>query len=247
MKKYIHTNSFILHVIAMTSMLIDHTWKVMILDSNWMICAGRIAFPVFAFLIVEGYFHTKDLRAYLKRLFQFALISEIPYNLMAGAFIDPFHQNVIWTFLISLMIISVIEKTKEKNNHTLTILVSVLLTVSGYFAGLFSMVDYGQFGVLTVLAFYFFRGNQWYFKVLQTIGIVSIHGFMIHGLGFDLSLFGREIFIGAQTFAILALIPIFLYNGEQGLYNKKIQKIYYWFYPVHMLILTILSAIFYHS
>ena len=115
-KKQFGISSFVLHVIAMAAMLCDHLWGTSFVNSDLFGYVGRIAFPIFAFLIVEGYFYTKNLKKYLLRLLIFALISEIPFNLMmAHDFIYPFHHNVLWTFLLSLIVIVFMEKTKHKH------------------------------------------------------------------------------------------------------------------------------------
>ena len=88
-------SSFALHIIAMIFMLCDHMWAT-ILDYEWLTCIGRIAFPIFAFLITEGYIHTSNINKYIKRMVIFAIITEIPFNLMVSASpIYPFHQNVL--------------------------------------------------------------------------------------------------------------------------------------------------------
>ena len=108
-------SSSTLKIIAMLSMLIDHTWIALISGNTWMNCLGRLAFPIFAFELVEGYFHTHDVKAYAKRLFLFALISEIPFDLVAGGTVFyPFHQNVMFTLLLGLVAISAIDQAQTE-------------------------------------------------------------------------------------------------------------------------------------
>ena len=109
--KYLRLNAFWLHILAMLFMLSDHLWATVVPGREWMTCVGRLAFPIFAFMIAEGVYHTKDLKKYAKRLFLFALLSEIPFNYMYdGGPIYPFHQNVLWTFLLAIGCIAFIER-----------------------------------------------------------------------------------------------------------------------------------------
>ena len=99
-----------LHIIAMALMLMDHLWATIFPDQEWLTCAGRLAFPIFAFMAVEGYFHTHSFQKYALRLLLFAVLSEVPFDLMyGGTWFYPVHQNVIWTLLMGLLGIRLIE------------------------------------------------------------------------------------------------------------------------------------------
>lgn len=106
-------SSAALHILAMGCMLCDHL-GVFFPRSVWLPCVGRLAFPIFAFLAAEGARRTHDRRRYMKRLLLLALLSEIPFNLQyERSVFYPFHQNVIWTFLIALLVICLIERAKR--------------------------------------------------------------------------------------------------------------------------------------
>lgn len=238
------TTSMFLHIAAMLLMLCDHLWATVIPGNNWLTCIGRIAFPIFAFLTVEGYFHTKNFKKYILRLLIFALLSEVPFDLVAGSTpFYPFHQNVLWSFLISLGLIHLNERARHTGKRSLRLLTAVLTMLFGCVAGLITMVDYYHAGVLTVLAFYFFRGRKWWNHLLQLLSLAYINLELLGGLGYELSLFGQNFFFPQQSFALLALIPIWLYRGRQGPHSKSLQFLYYAFYPLHLLILGLLRLL----
>lgn len=246
MRKSFHleTTSMSLHIAAMLLMLCDHLWATVVPGNNWLTCIGRIAFPIFAFLIVEGYFHTKNFKKYILRLLIFALLSEIPFDLVVGgALFYPFHQNVLWSFLISLGLIHLNERARHTGKWSLRVLTAVLTVLPGCVVGLLTMVDYYHAGILTVLAFYFFRGRNWWNFPLQLLSLAYINLELLGGLGYELSLFGQNFFFPQQGFALLALIPIWLYRGQQGPHNKPLQFLYYAFYPLHLLILGLLRLL----
>ena len=241
-KRTLETTAFSLHLMAMAFMLCDHLWATLIPGQDWMTCVGRIAFPIFAFMIVEGYFHTHDLKKYVLRLLLFALISEIPFNLMVGSsMVYPYHQNVLWTFLLGIFMIWLIERARATGKGWLLGLTVVLTGLLGAILGLLLMVDYFSVGVLTILVFYLFRGDRWYHKLFQFIMLYYLNVELMGGLGYEVTLFGHELFIQQQAFALLALLPIWMYRGRQGYHSRAYQIGCYAFYPVHLLILGLLQ------
>lgn len=227
-----------LHILAMGLMLCDHLWAMIFPAQEWLTCAGRAAFPLFAFLVVEGYFHTQDLRRYLLRLLFWAVLSEIPFNLMyGGSVFYPYHQNVLWTFLISLLLIVLTERCRTRWNPLIAAVLSVLIAVAGFILGFAAMVDYYGIGVLTVLMFYFFRGQDWKKRLLQLFCLYLLNVEMLGGYYYEILLFGHRVEFVQQGFALLALIPIWLYQGRQGFRSRPFQLFCYAFYPTHMLLL----------
>ena len=210
-----------LRILALTLMLLDHLWATVVPGNIWMNCVGRMAFPIFAFQAAEGYHYTHDFKGYCKRLGLFALVSEIPFNLMIiGAPIFPFHQNVMLTLLLGLLACRAWDRRKWWYLPLI------------WLAGILTFPDYGALGVATVLMFHLFRDQ----KLLQLPMLIAINWF-----GFE----GQQLLIGSfeipiQAFAILAIIPIWLYNGEKGRGGKWLQYGSYVFYPLHMLILGLL-------
>lgn len=224
-------------------MLCDHLWATVVPGNDWLTCIGRLAFPIFAFLIVEGYFHTGNLKRYMLRLLAFALVSEIPFNLMVGSrLVYPIHQNVLWTFLMGLLLIRWNEGAKAAPVWR-RILRGVSSVCVGMVAGMLTMVDYFGPGVLTVLVFYFFRQRKWWCLVGQIAALYYINVEMLGGLFYEVVLAGQRFHIVQQGLALLALIPIRLYRGRQGHHSKAFRYFCYGFYPVHMLILAMIRML----
>ena len=229
---------------AMLFMLCDHLWGTIVPGNDWLTCIGRVCFPIYAFLLVEGYFHTSNLKKYVKRLLLFAVISEIPFNLaMASSVVYPFHQNVLWSFLIALGLIHCNEKAKASEKRRIRIAVGTFTILAGYLLGLITMVDYYHAGILMVLTFYFFHHRNWWDYVGQLLCLGYINLELLGGFGYEVVLFGETVFLTRQGLALLALIPIWLYKGKQGYHSKWWKYFCYAFYPVHLLILGLLKFV----
>lgn len=105
------------------------------------------------------------------------------------------------------------------------------------------MVDFYHAGILTVLVFYFFRQKQWWSYIGQFCFLWYINTEMLGGLVYDIHLLGQTFSLHRQAFALLALIPIWLYHGKPGYKSRSLQYVYYLFYPLHMLILGIIKML----
>ena len=104
-----------LKLLAMALMLCDHLWASVASDQAWLTHIGRIAFPIFAFQIAEGFARTHDRKRYLLRMLAFAAISEVPFDLFYGGTVFyPFHQNVMLTFVLAILLLLGVEKFRAK-------------------------------------------------------------------------------------------------------------------------------------
>lgn len=207
----------VLKWIAVLTMVIDHVGAILFPDQIWMRVIGRVAFPVYAYCLAEGFRYTSDYRRYLGRLALFAILSEIPFDLaFYGVPFSFAHQNVFFTLTLGLILLWVLERCREQ-----------LLLCAGAFAVLCFLaqalhMDYGAGGLLMVFAFY-----------LAQQGTSPWIGW---GIFVFINLFGYA--GGVQWAAILALLPIGLYSGKAG---KKKQRFFYWIYPLHLLLLWIIE------
>lgn len=223
-------SSFALHICAMLLMLCDHLQLTLLPDLPILRCVGRLAFPLFAFMAVEGYLHTRSLKKYLLRLLMLAVISEIPFDLLvSGSVFDPMHQNVIWTIILGLCCI----RAFENISADLKKMLSAVVIIASLAAAIIARVDYSSAGVLTLLAFYAFRGNTVRCRLMQLLSLTFINLVLLGGIEFAFPY---------QALAVLSLPIIWLYDGSQGPHNGFIKAANYLFYPAHMLILALFSA-----
>jgi len=231
--------AFSLRVIALVCMFCDHLGRIVLPDQVWLTFLGRMAFPIFAFQIADGYQHTRSKIKYALRLLLFAVLAEIPFDLMAyGA---PFywgHQNVIWTLLLGFVCICLAENlTTNLKYAAARSLIYFGLSLFFFIAGTMLYADYIGLGVLQVFIFYLCRD-------LRSIPIALVGTILLNYIGSGepyLSLAGAQ--IPSQLLAVLSLIPIYLYNGKQGYRSKGWTWFCYAFYPAHLLVLSIFRVI----
>ncbi|MCM1157915.1 MAG: conjugal transfer protein TraX [Bacteroidales bacterium] len=215
-KSFVCLDNFTIKMIAIISMLIDHIGYIFFPEEQLFRAIGRLAFPLFCFLLVEGFHHTRSHIDYLLRLCIFAVLSEIPFDLaFRGALIDWQHQNVFITLALGLISIFCLE---EMNNRRVFVLPLILTWAAAYF----SHCDYGIGGVLLICMFYVTR---------ETPGVRFILCACILYLFFN----------PLELYGLLAMLPISLYNGKRGF---SLKMVFYWFYPLHLLVLFGISQLF---
>ena len=232
--------SNMLRIIAVVLMLSDHIWATTMSFGNWMTYIGRIAFPIFAFQIAEGFVHTSNVKKYALRLLGFALITEIPFNLFySSRWFNPYHQNVLFTLLLGLLAIYVIDNLK-KNFSAKKAAISLLWIILICIASVIGFVDYGFLGMVTVVMFYLLRDFPFAW-LCQLVGMMLINIVFFEGQVIPVELFGKAFEIPTQGYAVFSLIPIWLYGGKKGRSSKILQYGFYTFYPVHMLVLYLIK------
>ena len=235
-----------LKYIAMVSMLIDHIGAVVMeylvfyrggLDSLQPILhspegaaiyrgirllrmLGRAAFPIYCFLLVEGFLHTRSRKKYGIRLLFFAFLSEIPFNLaVSNRLWSLEYQNVFFELAVGLLVLKGLELAKGLAPVSRELAAGTVL-LSGGLLALFMRTDYDITGILLIGAFYWFGGTR--------KGRTAAAGI----LGF---LESWEVTYGA---GILSAVPLFFYNGKRGKGRNK--YLFYWFYPAHLMALFLL-------
>lgn len=209
---------FILKIIGIVTMFLDH-YHYVIGGSKILNIVGRIAFPIFAFTLSEGYVHTRNLKNYLFRLFIFAVSIQIP-SILFGY---DYPMNIFFTLFLGLLSIYIFN-SKKINMILKIILIGFVLFFSQKFK-----LDYGMYGILLIMNFNIFRNDK--FKILMNFLVLNIFNEIFPNI-FDL--------VDTQFFSIISLIFIFMYNGKKG---KSMKYFFYLFYPIHFFILEVIKIL----
>ena len=226
LKKFQVFNGAQLKYLAFLSMLIDHANNALLTPmlngegfllhlSNLFSILGRIAFPLFVFFIVEGFFKSRSRKRYLTTLLIFGVISEVPFDMFTSkTFFDPYWNNIMFTLALCLITIWIIDSLKEKlPNQVAWYVVSIILVILFGLLAMGLSLDYDYHAIIVAYLFYIFYNRP---LLGATLGYLSIIKELYSFLGFAMTL---------------------TYNGKRG---KQYKWLNYAFYPVHILILGIL-------
>ncbi len=219
MEKFKIFDNFKLKIIALITMFIDHVGAILYPDNDLLRQIGRIAFPIFGFLIAQGFFYTYKKNKF-KRYFLTMLLSSIiiefllfiTHSSLSG------HLNIFTTYVFSLLSLFIWEKMDNKNLPLKITFVLILLLIS-----IIVRVDYFCFGVLFVFIIYFYiKTNNLLFFFLAYIPLFIVN---------------ENLFIGT----LFSMLPLLLFNKKQGFHNKIEKYFFYVFYPAHIIILTMIA------
>lgn len=199
--------------IAAVTMLIDHIGVVLYPQIPLLRIIGRISFPIFAFLIVEGFHYTHDVRKYMMRILIFAFVSEVPFDLaLYGKCFDLRHQNVLFTFFLALILLEYASKSRDTMTEAMVFIATMVLAY-------ILRTDYSYFGILLI---YFYAVSSAYKEQWKRVFPILLN-LLIKGI---------------QRWGILAAVPLYFYSGKEG---RKMKYFFYIFYPGHLLVLYIIK------
>ncbi|MFI3241251.1 MAG: TraX family protein [Alphaproteobacteria bacterium] len=246
-------NNYNLKIIATFSMLVDHIAKIILVPWLYLKISpinhnfdlykklfeidfaqfGRISMPIFAFLLTEGFKHTKNFKKYLLTMIFMAFLSEPIYDIsihfLRGKIDEtyPFYfqaQNILFSFSLGLMMMWGLKKIKNKyTNQYISIFLSLALISTCALISHYLKFDYGWYIILIIACFYILSFN----KYLQALSFITLY--IIYNQTFP------------SIFIFITCILILLYNGQKGKLNSK--YFFYIFYPAHLLILHIIALL----
>lgn len=210
-------NVFLLKLIAMVTMFIDHFGAIFKNSEILYRVIGRIAFPIYAFLLVEGFVHTKSVKKYGARLLFLAFISELPFDYAFYGGVYWTHQNIFFTLFIGLLTLYLLDKNEKEGKDSKFFIVASM----GILASLLRL-DYEIIGIVYIAVFYLTSGMGKNERLRIVVPVMFVTNLLVSGL--------------VQQFSLLALVFIYFYNGKLGPKNKFIQILFYISYPLHLIL-----------
>lgn len=222
-----------LKLIAIITMIMDHIGACILpqffgykgIYSLYIILRviGRMSFPIFIFLLVEGFQHTRNRYRYALRLIIFAFISELPFDLaVSGTLIELSYQNVFFTLAIGMLVMIAMDEIQKLPLEPVCVYwLCCCIVIIGMGLAYVCRTDYGMFGVLAISTAYLLKGK----RLPQIVLVCFVLSLM------DLS----------EIFALAALVPIYFYNGKRGVGCKWL---FYTVYPVHLLLFALINYMF---
>ena len=237
MNEKIRLNRVQIKYIAIAAMLLDHLAAFLLTPEKYpaliilyiiMRTVGRIAAPVMFYFLVEGYEHTSSRKNYALRLFAFAILSQIPYSLVRFGKASAGDLNVIFTLLISFLMLAVIDRIKSQVIKGLAVALFMMISV---------FADWGLIGPLMVWIFYMNKGD----RTKQIRGSLMIICIQLICTVIFLICNTQNWYEGICQLGIFLVIPLLqFYNGESGRKTAVNKWVFYIFYPIHLIVIWLI-------
>ena len=224
-------SAFSLRLLALVTMLIDHAGLALFPRIGLFRCIGRLSFPLYCLLLVQGYTHTRDLRAYARRLLLLACLTEIPFDLLIfGRAACGAEQNALFALLLGLTALYACDALAGRPLWQALAVTGIAL------AAMLARVSYGWLGAALCVCLYRAQGS----RVRQALAVAVPEG--IYALSLLLSGVARS-WVLVSLCALPAVVPVLLYNGRRGPRNPVLTFLFYAAYPAHLIALVIVRAL----
>ena len=191
---------------------------------------GRMAFPIYCYMLVEGFLHTRNIKKYALRLFAIAVLSEVPFDyLFRRSLFDLNYNNVLWTLLLGLAVLytySLIDNLEI--NVYAKYAGRILVMFAGMGLAYFAHLDYKMAGVTCISVMYYLNGPTKKQRLLS------------FGMGVLMLTMMSSVL---EVFAFLMLIPIAHYDGKRGADSVALRRFFYFFYPAHIVFLGLVAYV----
>lgn len=218
-----------LKIIALIAMTLDHAGKELMPGQMWMQVIGRLAFPIFAYMVAEGCLYTRSRGRYLGWMAGLAFLCQMVYWFVMGSL----YQSVLVTFTLAILVIYTIDKAKKTEKVWIILVVATTCFGAVWFLceelpkvlwATDYCIDYGLAGVLLVVGLYYAKRPM---SKLVMAGVILIVLAITFG--------------GVQWYGLLALLPLALYNGQRG--KMKLKYLFYIYYPAHLVVIYLIGLL----
>ena len=224
----------VLKLIACITMLIDHVGAVFFPNLRWLRIIGRLAFPIYCFLLAEGIRRTRNPSRYLLRLFIGILLAELPFDYLFFGSFTWAHQSVMVTLTLGAFMLLCMEKMQNMGLKLLLVIPFALVAEA-------SMCDYGGYGILLIAIFAL--TEKWYLQLplMLVLGLMKDARYIMDSLVyFSHWPTGKAVSYiiryapPIQSLSVIAMLPIAMYSGKKLTGSKGVWLGFYLFYPFHL-------------
>lgn len=206
----------------------DQGTAIMMLVDLLLRSIGRMAFPIYCYMLAEGFVHTRNVKKYGLRLLAIAIVSELPFDyLFDRQWFSWGHNNVLWELLLGLIVIyGIVFVQKQDMNAWLKFVLKIVVMGAGMAIAELTNLDYGMAGICAIAVMYNLNGEEKKKRLLA------------FGLGIVVLTLMSSVL---EVCALFMLIPMSYYQGNRGPDSPMIRRFFYWFYPAHIVLLGAIS------